>query len=217
LRGLWAAALLGTFALPLFGAGPAAAELGEPVTLTPSAPEVVAVNQPFRLKVEVEADVGALGIADPPLRLRVRMGPRCGGSFAGTEGTTVFDEVLPAPGPRRYDLTYETRAKLTAIGTETVCAFLEDSEERQFATDVETTVTAASGCTVARRRVTQGRRALARANRRLATLRRHQRHSHGAERRALTVRVRAARKHRHGLIVRLNRAKRQAKTACGAA
>lgn len=211
------AALLAPAALLLFGAAPAAAELGEPVTLTPSAPEVVALNSPFRLEVEVKADAGALGIAVQPLRLRVRMAPECGGSFAGTEGPTAIDAELPSPAAtRRYDVTRSARVTLSSRGSESVCAFLEDSEGRQFATDVETTVSVAPGCTAATRRLAQSRRQASEANRRLAELRRRQRHSRGAQRRALSRQVRAARKQRHVSVIRLHRARRLAKTACGA-
>ncbi len=184
-----AALLLAVLAGALLGAQPAAAELAEPVSVTATAPQAVQRGVAFPLTVDVEAEPGALDIAAPPLRLRVRFAPECGGSFAGTEGPTAIDRALPAPGAGSpYSKTVATKTKIGALGPETVCAFLEDSQERQFATDTEETLRVVPPCRAAKRK--------------LARLKRQLRH--------------ASSKHkRHRLKKRLRKARRQVRLACG--
>jgi hypothetical protein len=201
----------------LAAAQPAAAEPVEPISVTANAPAVVSVNSPFRLRVDVEAEAGALDIAAQPLRLRVRLAPECGGSFAGTEGPTALDRTLPAPTPGApYSAGAGASVKLNELGTETICAFLEDAQERQFATDTEATVTVAPGCVGASQKVSHLKQRLARLNRRIARLRRRLRHAHGQERRAIANSLHRLRKRRHALLVRKRQAQRRTKVACGA-
>jgi hypothetical protein len=166
----------------LLVATPANAQL-EPVELTVEAnPGLVASKQPFTVRVGVAAEAGGLDIAAQPLRLRVKLEPECGGSFAGTEGATLIDRQLSAPQPgAAYSATLSARARLGAFGTETVCAFLEDAQERQFATSTEEAVVVSRPCTV--------------ATRRLARLRKARHHAHGPKRRhRLNKRIRKARR-----------------------
>lgn len=173
----------------LLGAQPAAAALDEPVSVTAQAPEAVAAGTAFPLKVDVAAEAGALDIAAQPLRLRVRFAPECGGSFAGTEGPTAIDRALPAPTPGApYAQSVSVKTKIGAVGPETVCAFLEDNDERQFATDTEETLTVVSPCPAAKRK--------------LARLKRQLRHA-------------SSKRKRHRLKKRLRRARRRVKLACG--
>jgi len=213
-RGLWALSALA--ALALVGAQPAAAEFDEPVSVTATAPDAVAAGDPFPLSVEVKADPGALDIAAQPLRLRVRFQPECGGSFAGTEGPTAIDQALPAPTPRAaYDKTVAVKAQIGAVGPETVCAFVEDSQERQFATDTEEALTVVPACPAARRIVGTTKRRLARILRRLRALK-HRRHkAHGAKRRRLTKQIRKLQRKRRRLAKRLRRTFHEAEVACG--
>ncbi|MGN6217780.1 MAG: alkaline phosphatase family protein [Solirubrobacterales bacterium] len=200
----------------LLGAQPAAAALDEPVSVTAQAPAVVAAGTAFPLEVGVEAEAGALDIADQPLRLRVRFAPECGGSFAGTEGPTAIDRVLPAPSAGApYAQSVSIKAKIGAPGPETVCAFLEDRDERQFATDTEETLTVVPPCPVAERKVGQLKRRLARIDRHLRKLRRAKRHAHDGKRRRLAKRIGKLRRQRHRVVRQLRRAFREARIACG--
>ena len=181
--------LLLALAAALVGAQPAMAALDEPVSVTAQAPEAVAAGAAFPLKVDVAAEAGALDIAAQPLRLRARFAPECGGSFAGTEGPTAIDRALPASTPGTpYAQSVSVKTKIGAVGPETVCAFLEDNDERQFATDTEETLTVVSPCPAAKRR--------------LARLQRQLRHA-------------SSKRKRHRLKKRLRRARRRVKLACG--
>ena len=215
MRPAWLVALAASgILLPI--AKTSAAELDEPVTVTVSAPTAVALNARLTVQVSVEADAGALDIAAQPLRLRVRLEPECGGSFAGTEGPTAIDSVLPAPSPGApYSATATGSVRLGSPGAETVCAFLEDAQERQFATDTESTVVVGPACTSATQNIARLRRRSARLQRRAAHLRRARRHAHGRKRRALTKRLHTVHKKRHALAARVRRARHREKLACG--
>jgi hypothetical protein len=124
----------------------------EPVELTISAPAVVAAKKAFKVRVGVRADPGALDIAAQPLRLRVALEPECGGSFAGTAGPRAIDRKIPAPAAgAAYAFTGRGHARVRRYGPETVCAFLEDAQERQFATSTEAVVHVSKACTKATR------------------------------------------------------------------
>ncbi len=211
------AAALAALAALLLGAAPAAAALIEPVSVTATAPAYAGANTPFPLQVDVAAEPGALDIAAQPLRLRVRLAPECGGSFAGTEGQTAIDRVLPAPlAGTAYAASVSTSVKLGPLGQETVCAFLEDAQERQFATDTEETVAVIRGCGPARRTLTKLRHRFAHLNHRIAQVRRQRRHApSAAKRRALGKRLQRLRKKRHAVKVRNRRAAHLASLACG--
>ncbi len=165
-RGLVAlAAIAGAALLPA-----AAAAQEEPVELTVSAPQVVAANKPIKVRVTVTAEAGALDIAAQPLRLRVALEPECGGSFAGTSGPKVIDREIPAPAPgTSYSFTGRAHPKAhRPFGPETVCAFVEDSQERQFATSTETIVDVSKACTRATRRFARKHTSAARHRKRVA-------------------------------------------------
>lgn len=215
MRAAWLVTLTASsFLLPV--AGTSAAQLDEPVTVTVSAPTAVALNSRFTVRVSVEADAGALDIAAQPLRLRVRLEPECGGSFAGTDGPTAIDSVLPAPSPGApYSATATGSVRLGSPDTETVCAFLEDAQERQFATDTESTVVVGPACTSAMRNIARLRRRSAKLQRRAAHLRQARRHAHGRKRHALTKRLHTVRKRHRALAARVRRARHREKLACG--
>lgn len=208
--------LLAALGVALLTAQPAAAVLDEPVSVTAQAPEAVAAGTAFPLRVDVAAEPGALDIAAQPLRLRVRFAPECGGSFAGTEGPTAIDRVLPGPAPgAAYAQSVSVRAKLGAPGPETVCAFLEDADERQFATGTEETLTVVPPCPAARRKVGKLKQRLARIDRRARKLRRAKHDAERARRRHLAKRIHKLRRQRHRLVKQLRRAFREARIACG--
>ena len=135
--------LAGAAAMIAAAAGTASASpFEEPVSVTATAPAAVSSGTPFQLEVAVAAEAGALDIAAQPLRLRVKFEPECGGSFAGTDGPVAIDQVLPAPVTGApYAQTVTASETLRALGPETICAFVEDSQERQFATDTEAELT----------------------------------------------------------------------------
>lgn len=158
----------------------------DPVRLTVTAPDVVAARASFTVRVRVDADLGALDTRDGDVRLQVRLAPECGGDFLGTHGPTVIDARL-RPQPRRgagYTATASARARINRHGTLTVCAFLDDAEQRQFATDTDTQIDVSTACTRAAGRLTALRRALAAAQR-------AERGRHGASRARAARRVRA--------------------------
>jgi hypothetical protein len=157
-------ALLGAALLALAAAAPAAG--ADPVTLLSRAPARAAAHAAFTVRVTVAAGPDAFAIATGPLRLRVRLAPECGATFAGTAGRTAIDRRLspePAVGVR-YRATLRGRVRERAFGTYAVCAFLEQrSDSRQLATDVDTVVAVTRRCTAATRRLARARRALAHA------------------------------------------------------
>jgi hypothetical protein len=209
--------LLAALAAALLGAQPAAAALNEPVSVTAQAPEAVAAGSAFPLRVDVAAEAGALDVAAQPLRLRVRFAPECGGSFAGTEGPTAIDRALPAPTPgAAYAQSVSVKAKIGAPGPETVCAFLEDGSERQFATDTEEALTVTPPCPAAKRKAGQLKRRLARVDRRLRKLRRAKHEANSAhQRQQIAKKIHKLRRQRHRLVKQLRRAFREAQIACG--
>ena len=178
----------------------AAAQL-EPVELSVSAPALVVAKEPIKVGVEVAAEPGALDIAAQPLRLRVALEPECGGSFAGTAGPIVIDREIPAPSPgAAYEFTgTRARSRSSPYGPETVCAFLEDSQERQFATSTEAVVDVSKACTLATRRLARparglrGTRAGTSAGRSIARPRRASHRKRAACRRAAEPAARALR------------------------
>jgi phosphatidylinositol-3-phosphatase len=196
----------------------ATADLLEPVSVTADAPQVVSAGESFKLGVEVAAEAGALDIAKPPLHLRVRYAPECGGSFAGSEGPIALDRTLPAPvGGAAYSQSVSVKSKIGSTGTMTVCAFLEDSEERQFATDTEAEIAVVPPCAAAQSALAKLRRQLRGLKRRIATTRRHLRGAHGARRHRLVRRLQKLRRKRSRLARRLRKARLIARQACNGA
>jgi hypothetical protein len=196
-----------------------AAPFEEPVAVTATAPPSVSAGVPFSLKVEVAAEPGALDIAAAPLRLRVKFEPECGGSFAGTEGPVAIDRVLPTPAPgAAYSQTVSANPTLGALGPETVCAFLEDGKERQFATDTEEELTVVPGCTTATQTLAKLKRSLKKLDRRIHKLRQRLRHDHRAsakKRHAELRHLKKLRKRRHRLAHRKRAAKHLVTISCG--
>jgi hypothetical protein len=223
-----AAALgVGLLLLAALGVGEAAAApFEEPVSVTATAPPSVGAGVPFPLQVEVAAEAGALDIAAAPLRLRVKFEPECGGSFAGTEGPVAIDRVLPAPAPgTAYSQTINASITLAPLGPETVCAFLEDAQERQFATDGEEELTVVPGCTTATQTLAKLKRSLKKLDRRIHELRQRIRHAGSAKgantaarakkHRAEVRHLKKLRKRRHRLAHRKRAAKHLVTISCG--
>jgi hypothetical protein len=183
----------------------------EPVTITARAPGSATAGSPFEIQVAVEAEPGALDIAAAPLRVRVKLAPECGGSFAGTQGPVALDTPLPAPAPSQpYAQTVSAQVTEADPGTETICAFLEDAQERQFATDTgsEVKITPPStppsdstpACTAATRQLTVTKRNLKPLNGRIAKAKRALRKSHSPKaRRSLSQKLKKLRRQKRHL------------------
>jgi hypothetical protein len=205
------AAALGSALALLVPAAAIANSLAEPVSIAASAPATATVGTPFEVAVAVEADPAALDIAIAPLRVRVKLAPECGGSFVGTPGPTAFEATLPNPiPPGSFAGTFSGRVTESAAGTEIVCAFLEDAQERQFATDtgVEVGVSAPTSggggigtkggagpsCPAATQALSTAKLDLRRIEKRIRKVQRAERHAHGKHRRVLAKRLRKLRR-----------------------
>jgi hypothetical protein len=216
-----AAVVLGALAAFLATAAGAGAALLEPVTITATAPEPqIVAGTPFKLEVAVEAEAGTLDIAARPLRVRVKLAPECGGSFAGTAGPAAFEQTLAGP-PAGAALKQMLTGKVTATtpGTEVVCAFLEDATERQFATDTEEEVTvlaagAVKQCAGATKQLRTAKKKLKRLEHRIHKVKRLAKKADGAHRRALVRKLHKLRQHRRKAAKRRQAAARKVAGVC---
>jgi hypothetical protein len=217
-----AAVVFGTAcAALLILAAVAGAALIEPVTITATAPEAqVEAGKPFKLEVAVEAEAAALDIAARPLKVRVKLAPECGGSFAGTAGPAAYEATLASP-PAGAALSQTLSAKVTAPspGTEVVCAFLEDATERQFATDTEEEVTvlpagAVKQCTAATKQLQKAKKSLKRLEHRIKKVKRQVKKAHGAHRKALARKLHKLRAHKRKAAKRRQVASRKVSGVC---
>ena len=162
--------------VPASGAAPEGRGI-DPVTISVKAPGIVARGHNFAVTVDVKADAGALDIAAQPLRLHVLLAPECGGSYLGSTGVKVMDRPLPAPATgAAYAYTAKGHSKLGRFGLQTVCVFVTDADERQYATSTgDSTVAARKGCTKQTKRLENTRKAYKNAR--------------GARRRALATKL----------------------------
>jgi hypothetical protein len=192
--------------------GTAEAALLEPVSVTATAPETAAAGTPFKLEVTVEAEAGALDIAAAPLKLGVKLAPECGGSFVGTAGPAALEQILPNPTPgAAYSRKVTGQVSAAATGTNVICAFLQDSQERQFATDTEAevsvvTVAMVRQCTAATKQLKGAKRKLKRLEHRIHKVKGKVRKAQGAHRKALTRKL-------HKLQTHERRASKRRKSA----
>jgi hypothetical protein len=223
-----AALFAGLVALLVLGlAGIAAAALNEPVAISASAPESVEAGKSFQLEVAIEAEAGALDIAAAPLTLGVKLAPECGGSFVGTPGSPVLQKTLPNPAAgTAYAQAVVGQVTASATGTDVVCAFLQDSQERQFATDTgaEVNVVAAGSggggagttkrCATVTKELKAAKRNLKRLDHRIAKLKRRIRHSSGAHRKPLTRKLHKLESHKKKVQKRRRAAKKEVTRAC---
>jgi hypothetical protein len=216
-----AAVVLGGLAALLIVAATAGAALLEPVTITATAPEPQQeAGRPFTLEVAVEAEAGALDIAVRPLRVRVKLAPECGGSFAGTAGPTAYEATLAGP-PAGAALKQTLNAKVTAAspGTEVVCAFLEDATERQFATDTEEEITvlaagAVKQCAAATKQLQKAKKSLKRLEHRITKVKKQAKKAHGAHRKALVRKLHKLQAHERKAMKRRQAATRKVAGVC---
>lgn len=203
--------------LLLATAGPAAADDFDPIALRVQAPALARADRPLSVTVTVTADPGSLTSADGPLRMRVKLAPRCGGSFAGTDGPVAIDRRL-APQPdatRAYRATASGDVTPSAAGDQSVCAFLEaEADQRQYAADVDTTVDVSQTCTSAAQKLERDRRALSTSRKQLKRVRKQAAHAkRRATKQRLQRRVRATRR----TVLRRQRAVRRDEPAAARA
>jgi len=186
------------------------------VSITAEGPEYANVGTPFNVEVKVEAEAGTLAIAAQPLRAQVKLATRCGGSFAGTEGQTALDQQLPAPGSGPYSQTVTAKVTPSTTGKFVLCAFLDDAQERQFATDTEAEVNVAAAgavpiagtatqCTAAKRQLTLIKRKLKRLELRIKKVKRKLRHVHGRHHKALAHKLHTLKVHKRKALKRRKR------------
>jgi hypothetical protein len=136
----------------------ATADSFTPVRLAITVASSAHVGTSLPISVTVSADAGVLDGAEGPLRIEVKLAGECGGDFATTPGTTLLNTQLkpqPTTG-KAYTATAAGAGRPAATGTQTVCAFLEDSDiGRVYANDeseqVDVGSAVASGRTVSRR------------------------------------------------------------------
>lgn len=220
------ALVCGVAALLLALAGTAVAALIEPVAISATAPEAAEVGKPFTVQVAVEAEADALDIAAAPLTLGVKLAPECGGSLIGTPGTAVLQKTLPNPTPgAAYSQTVTAQVSTSTAGEDVVCAFLQDSQERQFATDTGTEVKVAAGgsgtgggaagrCAKATARLQGTKRSLRRLNHRIAKAKRKLRRARGPHRKALAKKLHKLRVHKKKAQKRRQAAAKKVATVC---
>jgi hypothetical protein len=125
---------------PARGAGSAGKDV-DPIHVDVAAPHIAAAHARVLVAVVVHAHSGALTPVAGALRVRVRLAAgECGGSYAGTPGRRVLEAVLARRTNRAVTARFAARIRLGGRGVRTICVFLEDRQQRQFATDVESTV-----------------------------------------------------------------------------
>ena len=168
----------------------------------------------------VEAEADALDIAAVPLTLGVKLAPECGGSLAGTEGAAVLQKTLPNPAAgAAYSQIVSGQVTPSGNGAEVVCAFLQDAQERQFATDTEAEVNvvpagSARACTAATKKVKATKRNLKRLEHRIKKVKKKIRTAHGAHRKALAHKLHELKVHKRKAQKRHKLAVKSSKAAC---
>jgi hypothetical protein len=187
---LAAAAVL---AVGLAQAAPGSADSFTPVRLGISVAPIARRAAALPITVTVSADPGVLDGSDGPVRIEVKLATECGATFETTPGNTLLDGALnpqPATG-RAYTATAHGAGSPSRYGSQTICAFLEDTGAgRVYASDESVGVDVTVACTAAAQRYDRAARTLVRAERRLRRIhsargRRRQRATIAAERRLL--------------------------------
>jgi hypothetical protein len=172
------APLVGALGLALAGglsAGLAGADSFTPVRLTITVAPTARLDASLPITVAVSADAGALDDRTGPLRIRVKLAGECGGTYDYTQGAVLLDQQLnpqPATG-HTYSAVAQGSGRPAAYGVQTVCVWLNDSEDRTWANDQSLQVDVSQACTTAAARYDAARRQ--RRARRLAGERRRQR------------------------------------------
>jgi hypothetical protein len=149
-------------AIALLVAGIASADSLTPIRLAISITPVARLRVQLPITVGVTADAAVLDDRTAPLRIRVKLAPECGGTFAGTTGPVLLDRrVTPQPTTGRpFAGGAHGSGKPSAYGLQTICVWLEEEgDSRVFASDQLTQVDVSKACTVAAQRYDQRRTA----------------------------------------------------------
>jgi len=164
------AGLMTTAALLAGAASAATADSFTPVQLNIAVAPVARLHAPLAITVGITADPGVLDGSEGPLRMEVRLAPECGGTFETTPGPTLLNAALdpqPATG-RSYTGAVKGSGRPSAYGTQTVCAYLQDTDiGRVYANDESTQIMVSQPCTAAAGRYDRDHAALARAQKQL--------------------------------------------------
>lgn len=114
----------------------------DPVRLTITSPASVTAGKRASIRVTVDADAGAFNSSSAPIRVRAKLARACGADFEGTSGRVAIDKPLnPQPTTDvAFHAVAKGRPKLTRRTTYALCVFVTDGEDRQFASDVDTTI-----------------------------------------------------------------------------
>jgi hypothetical protein len=170
----------------------ASADSFSPIRLGVKISPVARRHAKLPITIQVSADSGMLDLATSRLRIRAKLASECGGTYEFTPGVVLLDKPL-SPQPvlgHAYSATFRGSGKPAAFGQQTVCVFLDESnDQRTFASDQSTLVDVSKLCTTRAHRYDKAHRALVRA--------RHHRRAH--PHRFKRAKRKAARAHRRAL------------------
>jgi hypothetical protein len=154
------AAALGAVLAGVMPTGLAGADSFTPVRLAITTTPIARLHSPLAITVRVSADPGALDTRSGPLRIHVKLAAECGGTYQYTSGVVLLDKQL-SPQPSTgyaYSALARGSGKPSAYGVRTVCAWLDDGDNRTFQSDQSTQVNVSASCTHAAARYDTARR-----------------------------------------------------------
>jgi hypothetical protein len=129
----------------------AGADSFNPVRLEITVAPVARLHAPLPISVRVAADAGALDDRNGPIRAQVKLASECGGTYQYTQGPVLLDKPLsPQPNTGHpYSGAAHGSGRPSAYGVQTVCVWIEDRDQRVFASDSFTQVNVSPACTSA--------------------------------------------------------------------
>lgn len=146
----------------------AGADSFTPIRLGITVSPVARRHAKLPITIRVSADPGMLDLATAPLRIRAKLAGECGGTYQYTSGIVLLDKPL-RPEPvlgQAYSAAFRGSGKPAAFGRQTVCVFLDESDDqRTFASDQSTLVDVSKLCTTRAGRYDRARTELKRARR----------------------------------------------------
>jgi len=115
----------------------------DPVRMSVVVPSKIYAGQHRTIRVTVDADSGAFDIAALPIKAQVKLATTCKGTFEDTHGRTIIDKAIRPQPTKGSDLAASASSKVSFSKRRSyeVCAFVTDAEMREFATDVDHTIT----------------------------------------------------------------------------
>ena len=154
------AAALGAALAASLPAALAGADSFTPVQLGITVAQIARLGQSLPVTVRVSADPGALDNHSGPIRIQVKLAPECGATYQYTPGPVLLDAQLspqPATG-HAYSASAHGSGKPGAYGVQTVCAWLNDGQDRTWASEQSIQVDVSRACTTAAARYDAARR-----------------------------------------------------------